>query len=122
MGQGSAQGEPEIAWDDPAARDGLVSVLVNDALAVLAGSRTSYPGGDGLEPKAAEAVALLALVAGQDVEPAEGSTAATGAGGSPAAPPRTGSSSPSTRHPARARVPRTLRGRLQAHVVVDPTD
>jgi transposase len=30
-------GKPQIAWDDPAARDELVSVLVNDANAVLAG-------------------------------------------------------------------------------------
>jgi hypothetical protein len=46
---------------------------VGDALAVLAGIEARYPDGEGLEPKAAEAVALLALVAGQDVEPAEGS-------------------------------------------------
>ena len=67
----SRPGKPEIAWDDPQARHQLVSVLVNDALAVLAGLEARYPDGEGLEPKQAEAVALLALVAGQDVEPAE---------------------------------------------------
>src|SRR5205085_3303721 len=71
-------GKPEIAWDDPAARDELVSALVTDALAVLAGIEARYPDGEGLEPKATEAVALLALVAGQDVEPAEGSDGTDG--------------------------------------------
>src|SRR3954453_7303906 len=74
----SRPGKPEIAWDDPAARDELVSALVGDALAVLAGIEARYPDGEGLEPKATEAVALLALVAGQDVEPAEGSDGTDG--------------------------------------------
>ena len=57
-------GKPEIAWDDPAARDELVSLLVNDALAVLAELEARYPGGDGLEAKQAAdaAVALRADV------------------------------------------------------------
>ena len=38
----------------------------------------------------ASALALLALVAGQDVEPAEGSDGRTGGGGSPARSPKTG--------------------------------
>lgn len=42
-------GKPDIAWDDPDAKDGLVAALVTDALA------------------------LLALVVGQDVEPADDS-------------------------------------------------
>ncbi|WP_334173376.1 IS1182 family transposase [Sinomonas sp.] len=66
-------GKPRIAWDDPAARDGLVSALVTDALALLSALDT-----DGLEGRAAEAVALLALVAGQDVEPAEDSDGTDG--------------------------------------------
>jgi IS5 family transposase len=74
----SRPGKPEIAWDDPQARDQLVSVLVNDALAVLAVLEARYPDGEGLEPKQAQAVALLALVAGQDVEPAEGSDGTDG--------------------------------------------
>src|SRR5712671_3241397 len=61
-------GKPGIDWDDPAAKDALVSALVNDANAVVA----ALEGGD-LEERAASALALLALVAGQDVEPAGGS-------------------------------------------------
>ena len=64
----SVPGKPKIDWDDPAAKDALVSALVNDANAVVA----ALDGRD-LEERAASAVALLALVAGQDVEPAEGS-------------------------------------------------
>jgi hypothetical protein len=64
----SQAGKPKIDWDDPAAKDALVSVLVNDANALVA----AFAGVE-LEEPAASAVALLALVAGQDVEPAEGS-------------------------------------------------
>src|SRR5690348_1554798 len=69
----SAPGKPKIDWDDPAAKDALVSALVNDADALVA----AYAGAD-LEEPAASAVALLALVAGQDVEPAEGSDGTDG--------------------------------------------
>src|SRR5690242_9351041 len=61
-------GKPKIDWDDPQAKDGLVSALVNDANAVVA----ALAGAD-LDEDAASALALLALVAGQDVEAAEGS-------------------------------------------------
>ena len=61
-------GKPKIDWDDPAAKDALVSALVSDANAVVAAF-----GDAKLDEAAASAVALLALVAGQDVEPAEGS-------------------------------------------------
>ena len=64
----SAPGKPQIGWGDPAAKQALVSALVNDANALVAAF-----GDAGLEGEAASAVALLALVAGQDVEPAEGS-------------------------------------------------
>jgi IS5 family transposase len=59
-------GKPECAWDDPVARQALVTGLVGDALAVLAAV-------DGVElgDEQAEAAALLALVAGQDVEAGE---------------------------------------------------
>jgi hypothetical protein len=66
-------GKPAIAWDDPAERDALVSALVGDALAVVA-----QFGRADLDDRAAAAVALLALVAGQDVEPAEGSDGTDG--------------------------------------------
>jgi hypothetical protein len=66
-------GKPAIAWDDQACRQALVSALVNDALTVV----EALPVND-LDDKAAGAVALLALVAGQDVEPAEGSDGTDG--------------------------------------------
>ena len=64
----SGPGKPKIDWDDPAAKDALVSALVNDANSLVA-AFTDVP----LDEAAASALALLALVAGQDVEPAEGS-------------------------------------------------
>ena len=66
-------GKPKIDWDDRQARDALVSALVNDANAVVAALE-----GRDLEERAASALALLALVAGQDVEPAEGSDGTDG--------------------------------------------
>jgi hypothetical protein len=59
-------GKPDCAWDDPEATQALVSGLVNDALAVLAAVAEVE-----LDVEQVEAVALLALVAGQDVEPGE---------------------------------------------------
>ena len=66
-------GKPRIAWDDKNARDALVSALVSDALTVTdAFTRTQ------LAEPTAHALALLALVAGQDVEPGEGSDGTDG--------------------------------------------
>ena len=59
-------GKPACAWDDAEAREQLVSGLVGDALAVLAALE-----GAELDADQAEAVGLLGLVAGQDVEPGE---------------------------------------------------
>jgi hypothetical protein len=59
-------GKPACAWDDAEARDQLVSALVGDTQVVLA----AVQGAD-LDASQAEAVGLLALVAGQDVEPGE---------------------------------------------------
>jgi hypothetical protein len=59
-------GKPACAWDDAEAKQALVSGLVGDALRLLAA--VADPG---LGAEQAEAVALLALVAGQDVEPGE---------------------------------------------------
>jgi hypothetical protein len=59
-------GKPECAWDDPQAKQALVSGLVTDALAVLQAVAEVD-----LDEEQAEAVALLALVAGQDVEPGQ---------------------------------------------------
>ena len=69
-------GKPDIEWDDPQAREHLVSDLVNDALAVL--DALAGPGAPERDATAADALGLLALVAGQDVEPAEGSDGTDG--------------------------------------------
>ena len=64
----SRPGQPKTDWDDPAAKEALVTGLVNDANALVVALQDRD-----LEERAASALALLALVAGQDVEPAEGS-------------------------------------------------
>jgi hypothetical protein len=69
----SQPGKPSIDWDDPAAKDALVSALVNDANALVAALIDTE-----LDEQAQSALALLALVAGQDVEPAEGSDGTDG--------------------------------------------
>ena len=66
-------GKPTIAWDDEQARAALVDALVGDAHRLL-----GHLPEQELGPKAAEAVALLALVAGQDVEPVAGSDGTDG--------------------------------------------
>ena len=58
----SGPGKPKIDWDDPAAKDALVSALADAEL----------------EDPAASAVALLALIARRDVEPAGGSDGTDG--------------------------------------------
>lgn len=58
-------GKPAIAWNDEQARRQLVDALVRDALAVLDGLAAV---GEPEPGPAADAVGLLALVAGQDVE------------------------------------------------------
>lgn len=66
-------GKPAIAWNDKTARDQLVDGLVSDAHRLL-----GHLPAQELGPRAAEAVALLALIAGQDVEPVEGSDGTDG--------------------------------------------
>jgi transposase len=66
-------GKPAIVWNDKAARDALVSALVEDARTVVAALADAK-----LDERAGRALALLALVAGQDVEPAEGSDGTDG--------------------------------------------
>jgi len=69
----SQPGKPQIDWDDPQAKDALVSALVSDANALVAVLAKRE-----LDEQAASALGLLALVAGQDVEPAEGSDGTDG--------------------------------------------
>ena len=66
-------GKPAIAWHDPEARAALVDALVGDAHRLL-----GHLPDQQLGPRPAEAVALLALIAGQDVEPGEGSDGTDG--------------------------------------------
>src|SRR4051812_8924820 len=66
-------GKPAIAWNDQAARELLVDALVGDAHRLL-----GYLPDQELDAKAADAVALLALIAGQDVEPVDGSDGTDG--------------------------------------------
>ena len=119
-GQGYDQtGKPPIAWDDPVARDELVSALVGDALALLAALDVEAITKEG--GKAAEAIALLALVAGQDVEPAEDSDGTDGRWriARATAPDRVISTvDPDTRHAHKTRQRR--QDGFKAHVVVEP--
>jgi len=62
-------GKPPCDWDDPAAREALVDALVRDAQAAL-----GVVEGEELSGAAADAVELLARVAGQDVEQREDGT------------------------------------------------
>ena len=119
-GQGYDQpGKPPIAWDDPAAREALVTALVNDALALLAALDVEQITAEGGKP--AEALALLALVAGQDVEPAEDSDGTDGRWriARKTAPDRVISTvDPETRHAHKTRERR--QDGFKAHVVVEP--
>lgn len=58
--------KPVIAWDDPVAKDALVSALVTDASGLIEALQSAA-----LSPEQQDAVGLLGLVAGQDVEPGE---------------------------------------------------
>ena len=61
-----AGAKPLIAWDDPVAKQTLVSALVSDALALIGALEDKE-----LTDEQTDAVGLLALVAGQDVEPGD---------------------------------------------------
>ncbi len=119
-GQGyDSTAKPRIAWDDAQARDELVTALVNDALALLDGLDVESISEQGGKP--AEAIALLALVAGQDVEPAEDSDGTDGRWriARRVAPDRVISTvDPEARH-AHKTVERRQDG-FKAHVVVEP--
>ena len=115
----TATGKPPIAWDDRAARDELVSALVGDALVLLAALDVEAIQAAGGKP--AEAVALLALVAGQDVEPAEDSDGTDGRWriARKTAPDRVISTvDPDARHAHKTRERR--QDGFKAHVVVEP--
>jgi IS5 family transposase len=109
-------GKPRIAWDDEQARAGLVDALVRDALGLLAHLPEVESG-----PAAADAVGLLALVAGQDVEFAEDSDGRDGRWriikGTP--PDRVISTvDPEARHIHKTNA--NYRGGFKGHVAVEP--
>lgn len=109
-------GKPDIAWDDQDAKDGLITALVTDALALLAAVDP-----ESLEGRAAEAYALLALVAGQDVEPADDSDGTDGRWriARKVAPDRMISTvDPDTRHAHKTQA-RQQDG-FKAHIVIEP--
>lgn len=109
-------GKPAISWDDAEARDALVDALVTDAHRLL-----GHLPDQELGARAAEAVALLALIAGQDVEPVEGSDGTDGRWriAQRVAPDRVISTvDPEARH-AHKTVHRRQDG-FKAHVAVEP--
>ena len=120
----SRPGKPEIAWDDPVAREELIDGLVRDAHAVLAVVAAAEDAGDlVLEGAAADAVGLLALVAGQDVELVDDPENPEGPGrwriAQRVAPDRVISTvDPESRH-AHKTTSRQQDG-FKAHVVVEP--
>src|SRR5713226_3209003 len=112
----SEPGKPKIDWDDPRAKEALVSALVNDANTLVAALD-----GEGLDERAAGALALLALVAGQDVEPAEGSDGRDGRWriARKVAEDRTISTvDPEARHTRKS--PEARRDGYRAHLAADP--
>jgi Transposase domain (DUF772)/Transposase DDE domain len=118
----SRPGKPRIDWDDPAARDELVSALVNDANALLAALADAKADLDGdASSEAGFALGLLALVAGQDVEPAEGSDGTDGRWriARRVAPERVISTvDPDARHTRKS--PENRRDGYRAHVAAEP--
>jgi IS5 family transposase len=109
-------GKPKIAWNDAQARETLVHALVGDAHRLL-GHLPEHE----LDAKAADAVALLALIAGQDVEPVEGSDGTDGRWriAQRVAPDRVISTvDPDARH-AHKSVHRRQDG-FKAHIAVEP--
>ncbi len=107
-----AGGKPACAWDDPDARNDLVTGLVNDTLAIL--ERLDAVD---LDDDQAQLVGLLALVAGQDVEP--GDTEGTWRIAQRTAPDRVISTvDPETRHMHKSRS--QYRDGYKAHVAVEP--
>jgi hypothetical protein len=61
--------KPQIDWDDPEARDGLIDSRARDAFGCLV-----VLNGRELAPEVAEAAELLATVVGQDIEPGDSGT------------------------------------------------
>ncbi len=107
-----AGAKPVIAWDDPLAKTELVSALENDALALITGIEEEE-----LTTEQHDAVGLLALVAGQDVEP--GKTEGTWRIAQKVAPDRVISTvDPEARHMHKSKS--HYRDGYKAHIAVEP--
>jgi hypothetical protein len=107
-----AGAKPVIAWDDPVAKDHLVSALVGDTLALIETTE-----GAELTADQRDAIGLLALVAGQDVEP--GDTEGTWRIARTVAPDRVISTvDPEARHMHKSRS--SYRDGYKAHIAVEP--
>lgn len=107
-----AGAKPVIAWDDPVAKQALITALVADALALVVALEPLS-----LSGAAADAVGLLALVAGQDVEP--GDEPGTWRIARRVAPDRIISTvDPEARHTRKS--PSQPRDGYKAHVAVEP--
>ena len=107
-----ASGKPVCAWDDPDAKTALVSGLVTDARVVIDAADDVE-----LTAEQADAVGLLALVAGQDVEP--GDQDGTWRIAQRVAPDRTISTvDPDARHMHKS--VSEYRDGFKAHVAVEP--
>jgi hypothetical protein len=104
--------KPVIAWDDPVAKAQLLSGLVGDALALVTGLSDAD-----LTGEQADAIGLLALIAGQDVEP--GDEPGTWRIAQRVAPDRVISTvDPETRHMHKSRS--EYRDGYKAHLAIEP--
>jgi IS5 family transposase len=104
--------KPQIAWDDAEAKQALIAALVNDALAIIDALE-----GVTLTGEQADAVGLLALIAGQDVEP--GDTEGTWRIAERVAPDRIISIvDPEARHMHKSRS--EYRDGYKAHLAIEP--
>lgn len=115
----SKAGKPVIGWDEPGAKEALVSGLVNDANALL--GVFAQVDLDEAQESVAAALSLLALVAGQDVEPAQGSDGTDGRWriARKVAPDRVISQvDPDARHTRKS--PEARRDGYRAHVAAEP--
>lgn len=107
-----AGAKPVCAWDDSAARDELITKLVSDALAIL-----DVVAEADFDDEQRQAVALLALVAGQDVE--EGDAPGSWRIAQKTAPDRVISTvDPETRHVHKS--VRSYRDGFKGHIAIEP--
>jgi IS5 family transposase len=105
-------GKPACAWDDPTARDELITGLVNDANLILAAVD-----GLALDDEQQRLVGLLALIAGQDVE--QGDTPGSWRIAHKVAPERMISTvDPESRHMHKSKS--VYRDGFKAHLAVEP--